>query len=129
VSVGQRCTCSFDRSPGYFIMCGGAILARKASGRVVLTKHSRVSFHRSLHHCMPRKLKTQILLFSDLSARFLDQTFHLLYCGTQTPFFGHFGNVQGQAHVGLFQLYTTFLPCHSSRHVEHLREICCCFKQ
>jgi len=35
--------------------------------------------------------------------------------------------IQGQAHVGLFQLYQTTLPCHLSRHVENLQEIGCCF--
>jgi hypothetical protein len=30
----------------------------------------------------------------------------------------HFGHIQCQAHIGLFQLYLTSLPCHSCRHVE-----------
>jgi len=43
--------------------------------------------------------------------------------------FGHFGYIQGQAHVGLFQLYNTSLPCHHSRHVAYLQVISCSFKQ
>jgi len=112
-------------------VCGffAGLLARKASERVVLTKHSRVSFCRSLHLGMPRKLNTLLLLFSDLGARFVDQILRSLYRSAQKPFFGHFGHVQGQAHVGLFQLYTTSLPCHCSRHVEYLQEVSCCFKR
>jgi len=30
------------------------------------------------------------------------------------------------AHVGLFQLYATSLPCHSRRHVENIQEFSCC---
>ena len=112
-----QCVCRF--------FCG-AIVARRASGHVVSTKHSRVSLYRSLHLLMPSQLNTPLLLFSDLSARFLDEILRFLYCGTRKPFFGHF---QAQAHIGLFQLYTTSLPCHRRRHVEHLQEICCCFKQ
>ena len=37
--------------------------------------------------------------------------------------------MQGWAHVGLLQLYTTSLPCHSGRHVENLLEFSCCFWQ
>jgi hypothetical protein len=40
---------------------------------------------------------------------------------------GHFGHFQGHAHVGLFQLYPTSLPCNSSRHVENLQESSCNF--
>jgi len=75
---------------------------------------------------MPRTPNTLLLLFLDFGARFLDQILHFLYCGTHKPFFGHFGHIQCQAYVGLFQLYTTSLPCHSSRHVENLQEISCC---
>jgi hypothetical protein len=46
-------------------------LARKASSHMVLTNHDHVSFHRSLHLVMPKKLNTPHLLFSDLGARFL----------------------------------------------------------
>jgi len=126
-SVGRRCTCSFASPARLRILCG-AILARKASGRLVLTKHSRVSCYRSLHLVMPRKLNTPLLLFSDLGTWFLDQILRFLHSGARKPTFGHFGHVQGQAHVGLFQLYTTSLPCHSCRHVEYLQEISCCFK-
>ena len=96
---------------------------------MVLRKHSRVSFYRCFHLLVPRKLNTQVHLFSDLSVTFLDQILRFLYCSMGNPFFGHCGPVQGQAHVGLFLLYTTSLPCHCSRHVRYLQEISCYFKQ
>jgi len=125
-SGGWRSTCCF-RSPVCLQIRCGTMLARKASGRVVVTKHSRVSLDCSHPHWTPQKLNTPLVLLSDLGVRFLGQILHLLYCGTWKPFFGHFGHIQGQAHVGLFQLYPTSLPCHSSRHVETLQEISCCF--
>jgi hypothetical protein len=76
---------------------------------------------------MLRKLNTPLLLFSNLGAWFLNEIFRFLYCGVRKAFFGHFGHIQRQAHVGLFQLYLTSLPCHSCRHVETLQEISCCF--
>jgi len=124
-SVEWRCTCSFA-SPACLQMLWGSILARKASGHVILTKHSQVSFNRSLHLFMPRTVITLHLLFSDLGVRFDHQIFCFLYCGAQTPFFGHFCHIQGQAHVSLFQLYPTSLPCHCSRHVKNLQDISCC---
>jgi hypothetical protein len=45
------------------------------------------------------------------------------------PSNGYFGHIQGQVHVGLFQLHTTFLPFHRSSHVQHLQDIICYFKQ
>jgi len=127
-SVGRRCTSPFVSPVCLRIICT-AIYPRKASGHVVLTKHSQVSFYHSLHHFMPRNLNTPLLLFSDLGTRYLHQILCFLYCSERKPFIGHFGHVQGQAHVGLVQLYTTSLPCHFSKHVEHLHEISCCFKQ
>jgi len=124
--VGSRCTYCFASTVCRRILCG-AILARDASGRVVLMQHSRVSFYRSLHHVMPRQLDTLLLLFSDFCPRFLHEILHFLHCGPQKPFFGHFGHIQGQEHVGLFQLYPTSLLCHSSGHVENLQEISYCF--
>jgi len=126
VSVGWRCTCSFASPACLLILCG-AILARKAAGRVVLTNHCQVSLYCSLHLFMLRKLNTPVLLFLDLGAWFFNEIFRFLYCGTWIAFFGHFGCIQSQAHVGLFQLYSTSLPCHSSRHVENLQDISCCF--
>ena len=93
-SVGQRCTCTVT-FPMYRRIVRGAIGARKASWRVVLMKHSRVAFSRNLHHFMPRKLNTQLLLFSELSPSFLDQMLCFLHCGTRKPCFGHCGHVQG----------------------------------
>jgi len=125
--VGQRSTCSYASPACLRIVCG-AIVERKASRHVVVTKHSWVYSHRSLHLFMPRNPNTPLLHFSNLGARFLEQILCFLYCGAWKLFFGHFGHVQGQAHVGLFQLYTTSLPCHRSRHLEQLQEISCCFK-
>ena len=128
MSVGWRCPGSFA-SPSRLQYRLGAIWARKASGIVILTKHRQVSVYRSLPHFMPRKFKTPLLHFSDLGMRFLDQTWCFLHCSVRTPAFGHFGHVQGQAHVGLFQLYTTSSPCHRCRRVEYVQGIRCCFKQ
>jgi len=119
---GARCTCSFASPACLRILCG-SILARKAAGRLVMTKHCRVSLYRSLHLSMPRKLNTPLLLFSDLGTWFLNEIICFLYCGARKAFFGHFGHIQRQAHVGLFQLYPTSLPCHSCRHVENLQDI------
>jgi len=82
-----------------------------------------------LHLLIPKKLNTPLVLFSDLGARFLDQILRFLYCEVWKPSFGHIGHVQGQADVGLFQLYMTSLPCHRCRHVEYVQEISCCLKQ
>jgi len=125
-SVRWRYTCSFA-SPVCLRILGSAILARKASGRVVLTKDSWVSFYCSLHLFMPRELNTPLFLFSDLGVRFLDQVLRFPYRGPPKPCFGHSGHLQCQMHVGLFQLYLTPLACHSCRHVEYLQEISCCF--
>jgi len=125
-SGGWRCTCSFVSLACQWIRCG-AILAWKAAGQLVVTKHCWVSLYRSLHLVMPRKLNTPLLLFSDLGEWSLNEIFHFLDCGARKAFFGHFGHIQRQAHVGLFQLYPTSLPCHSCRHVENLQAISCCF--
>jgi len=82
-SVGWRCTCSFASPASLQILCG-AILARKAAGRLVLTKHCRVSLYCSLHLFMPRKLNTPQLLFSDLGEWFLDEVFRFLHCGAKS---------------------------------------------
>jgi hypothetical protein len=121
-----RCICSFTSSACLRILCG-AILARRAAGRLVMTKHCRVSLYRSLHLFMPRTLNAPRLLFSDLGAWFLNEIFCFLYCGARKAIFCHFGHIQRQAHVGLFQLYPTCLPCHSCRHVENLQDISRCF--
>jgi len=127
-SVGCRCAC-FVGSPACLRILRGATLARKGSCRVVLTKHSQVSSYHSLHCFMPRKVNTPLVLFLDLSAMFVDQILRFLYCGVRKAFFGHFGHIQGQAHVRLFQLYPPCLPCHGSRHVENVQQISCCLEQ
>jgi hypothetical protein len=76
---------------------------------------------------VPRNYNTPLLLFSDLSAWYHNQLFRFLDCAARNAFFGHCGHIQGQAHVGLFQLHPTSLPCHSCRHVENLKDISCCF--
>jgi len=113
--------------PGVTADSCGAILARKAAGGLVLTKHCLVSLYRSLHLVMSRKLNTPRLLFADLRAWCLNKIFRFLYCGARKAFFGHFGHIQRQAHDGLFQLYPTSLSCRSCRHVENLQAIRCCF--
>ena len=125
-SGGWRCTCSFACPACLQNLCV-AILARKAAERLVLTNHCRVSLYRSLHLFVPRKLNTPLLFFSDVGVWFLYEIFHFLKRGARKAFFGHFGHIQRQAHVGLFQLYPTSLPCHSCRHVENLQAISCCF--
>jgi len=127
-SVGWRWTCSFASPACLRILCG-AIPARQVSGHVILMKHSGLSFYHSLHCFIPRKLNTPLLLFLDFGARLVDWVLWFFYCGVRKPSFRDCGHVQGQAHVELFQLYTTSLPCHRSRHVEYLQEIDCCFKQ
>jgi len=123
---GWWCTCSFACPAGLRILCG-ANVARKAARRLVLTNHCPLSLYRSLHHFVPRKLNALLLFCSDLAAWFLYEIFSFLNCGTQKAFFGHFGHIQRQAHVGIFQLYPTSLPCHSCRHDENLQDISCCF--
>jgi len=125
---GCRFTCSFV-SPACLQILWGVILARKAAGCLVLTKHCQVSFYRSLHLFMPGKLNTLFLLCSDLGTWFLNEIFGFLHCGARDAFFGHYGHIQRQVHVGLFQLYPASLPCHSCRHVENLQDISCCFEQ
>jgi len=127
-SVGRRCTCSFQ-SPVCLRILFSATVARKVFSCVVLTKHSRVSCYCSCDHFNLRRRNTPLSFFSDLGLKFLNQISRFLYYRVRTPFFGHFRHIQGQAHVGLFQLYTTSLPCHLSRQVEYLQEVRCCFKQ
>jgi len=124
--VGRRRIRSFACPACLRILCG-AILARQAAGRVVLTKHCWVTLYRSLHLFMTRKLNTPPLLFSDLGAWFLNDIFCFLYCGERKSLFGHSGYFQRQAHVELFQLYPTSLPCHSCRHAEILQDTSGCF--
>jgi len=128
VSVGWRCTYAYA-SPAWLWMLCSAILAWKASKHVVLMKHCWVSLAHSLHLFMPTKRNPTLHLILDLVARIPNQIFCSLDCGVRKPFFGHFGYIEGQAHVGLFQLYPTSLPSDSSRHVENLHAISCCFQQ
>jgi len=125
VSVRWRWTCSFA-PPTCLPILWGAIFAREASVPVVITKHSQVSFYHILHHSIPRKLNSPLLLFSDFGTGCLDHLLHILHCSPETPSFGHFGHIQCHSHVGLFQLYPTCLPCHCSRHFENVQEISCC---
>jgi hypothetical protein len=127
-SDGWWCTCSVPSPVCLRILCG-AISAMKAAGHVVLTKLCRVSLYHILHLFMPSKLNTPRLLVLDLGGWFLNEIFSFLYCSLRKALFGHFGHFQCQAHVGLFQLYPTCLPCPSCRHVENIQEISCCVYQ
>jgi hypothetical protein len=56
-------------------------------------------------------------------AWFLIEIFRFLNCGARKAFCGHFGHIQRRAHVGLFQLYPTSMPCRSCSYVEHLQDM------
>jgi hypothetical protein len=84
VSVGWRCTFTIASPAGQRIVCCG-MLARKASGSLVLTKHSEVSFHWSLHVVIHREINTLLLLLSTSGMRFLDQEMCFHYCCAQKP--------------------------------------------
>jgi len=77
----------------------------------------------------PKETQLPLLLFSDIGPRLLDQVMSVLYCGAWNPSFAYSGHIQGQAHVRLFKLDLTSLPCHSSIHVDNLQEISCCLWQ
>jgi len=126
VCVLWRCTHSLA-PPACLPIHSSACLARKEAVHLILTRHSRVSFYRGRHISMPRKFSAPHSPISDFSVRILDQALHFLHSGTQKPSAGHFGHIQGKAHVGLFHQHTTFLPCHCSRHVENLQEVSCWF--
>ena len=66
------------------------------------------------------RLNSLFLFFSDLGTWFDYEIFCFLNSGGRKAFIAHFGHIQCQAHVGLFQLYPTSLPCHSCSHVENL---------
>ena len=87
--IGWGSACAFE-SPMCLLLLRSASLARKASGHVVLTKHSRVLFYHSLHLFMPEKLSTPLHLISDLGAIFPDQDLYFLNCGTLKPFLAIF---------------------------------------
>jgi len=105
-----------------------ATLARKTAVCVVLTNHSRVSFHRSHHLLITRKLNPRVLLFSNFSPLYLDWTLYFVYCGERKPYFCHVGHIQCKSYIGLFQLYPTSLPWYCCRHVASLQEISCSIK-
>ena len=91
---GRRYTCPCTSPACLRIHCS-PIVARKASGCIVLTRHSRVSFHNCVHHVMGRKLNTSLLLFSDVGSRFLDQELHFLYYGARKPALGLCAHIHG----------------------------------
>jgi len=67
------------------------------------------------------------------STRTLERGFLISCCDSsiatrENPSFGHFGHIQGKAHVGLFQLYPTSLPRPSCTHAENRQEIRCRFQ-
>jgi hypothetical protein len=118
VPGGWRCTCSFVCAAYLRILCG-AIWARKAAECLILMKHCQLSLYRRLPLFVPSILNTPLRFFSDLSAWFLYEIYGSLNCGVQHAFPGHFGDIQRNAYVGLFQLYPTSLPCHICRHVRN----------
>ena len=124
-SLWWRCTCAFASPSCLGILCC-AIMTREAAVYMIFPKHSRVSSHRSFPIYTVWKHNSTLLLFWDFGRRFLNKELHFLYCGLRKPSFGHFGHIQGQAHVRVFWLYPTSLPCHSCRHVDNLQEISCC---
>jgi len=79
-----------------------AILARKAAVHQIFKNHSWVSFYHSVHHSMPRKHNSPLLLFSDFAVMIVDQVLHFFNCGARKPSFGHITHIQRKAHVGLF---------------------------
>jgi len=100
-SLWWRCTRAFASPVCLGILCC-AILAKKAAILLMIPKHNQVSFHRSHNISMPRKLNSPQHLFSHFRPRFVDQELRLLYCGLLKPSLGHFGHIQGQAHIRLF---------------------------
>jgi len=96
-----RCSRAFAPPACLGIRCC-AMFGKKAAILLIYPKHSRVSFHCSLHIFLPRKLNFPLLLFSDSSPRFLDQVMHCLHRGARKPPLGYCGHIQGKAHVGLF---------------------------
>ena len=84
VSVGGKCACSIA-SPLCWRILWCDILARKVSGCLVLTMHSRVLFYRSFHHSMPRKLNTPLHLLSDFGTRFLIRNCVSCNAGREKP--------------------------------------------
>jgi len=124
--LGWRCTPAIA-PPACQGILHCTISAWKAAISQVFMNNSRVSFNRSLHLLMVWKNNTPLLLFSDISARFLDEILRFLNYSAWKPSFDHFRLIQGEAHVGLFYLYLTSLPCHTNWHVENLQEISCGF--
>jgi len=99
-----------------------AIVGRKAAIHLILTNCSRVSFTCTLPFSVLRKLNFLLLLFSDCGPRILDQVVRCVYSHAHAPSVGHFGHIQSNDHVRLFELYPTSLPCHSSRNVKTLQD-------
>ena len=99
-----------------------AIVGRKAAIHLILTNRSRVSFTCTLPFSVLRKRNFLLLLFSDCGPNILDQVVRCLYSHAHAPSVGHFGHIQSNDHVRLFELYPTSLPCHSSRNVKTLQD-------
>jgi hypothetical protein len=60
-------------------------------------------------------------------ACFFNYCLRFLFGSARKPAFGHYRHIQGNAHGGLFLLYPSSMHRHSSRHVEKLQQISCCF--
>ena len=83
-SLSGRCTCAFGSPACVGILCC-AILARKATVSLIFPKHTRVSFHRSLHISMPRKHNSRLVLFLDFRPGFLNYELWFFHCGARKP--------------------------------------------
>jgi len=95
------CTRSFEPPQCLTILCW-AIVPIKAAVRLIIISHSWLSFYRTIHISMPRKLNSPLSCSLYFSARFVDQVLHFFYCGVHEPSFGHFCHIAGKAHVRLF---------------------------
>jgi len=124
--VGQgRCTCPLclQRVCGFF----AAPFGEEGAGHFGYDEVCRVSLYRSLHLCMPRKLNTPLLLFSDLGAWFLNEIFRFLYCGARKAFLAILAIFNGRRMSDCSSC--TRPPCLAivARHVENLQDISQCF--
>jgi len=125
-SVRLRCPCSYVCPPSQQIL-SGAIWAGRTAAPVCFDEALPGVF---LSQPTPRYAKeTQHPASALLAHRAVDYEWFMpfLQCAVQKAIFGHFVHIQRQAHDWLFTVYTTYLPCYTSRHVKNLQDISCCF--
>ena len=97
----RRCTCAFTHPACLWILCC-AYLAKKATIHLICLNQCRVSLYCSPQFSISHEPNSLMVLFSDFSSWFHDKVLNSLYRAVRNPFFGHFGHVQGRAHVKLF---------------------------